>query len=249
LTVDGSGCAGVTHHYGPGAPALADVDLLLEPGVTGLVGVNGAGKSTLLQVLAGALRPTRGTVRIHQADLYGKGRRQVLHRLALMPQELGLPGDVRARDGLRYCAWLRGLDGSRALRRTEEVLAAVRLTDRGGDRIRTLSGGMLRRLALAQALLTEPDTLLLDEPTTGLDPEQRARVRELIAAESQGRTVLVSSHLMEDLETLAERIIVLDQGSISYAGGMDEFRTSFGGPERSAEVAFLRVLTRQTGAA
>lgn len=216
-------CCGIGHRYRSGRPVLTDIGLELVPGVTGLVGGAGVGKSTLLRILAGTLRPTWGTVRVHDADLYGRGRRRVLQSLALMPAELPLPGEVRVRDGLRHCGWLRGLSPTRAVRRTEEVLAVVGLADQGADRLRTVNRGTLRRVALAQALLTEPDTLLLDEPTRGLDPEQRLAVRTLIAEYAVGRTVLVSGRRVADLENLAQQVVVLDAGSVSYAGPIEEF--------------------------
>ncbi|MCZ4498097.1 MAG: transporter related protein [Marmoricola sp.] len=244
-----STCAGLGHEYQSGSPVLQQIDLTLEPGITGLVGVNGAGKSTLLQILAGALRPSRGTVTVNGDDLYGTGRRRALGKVALMPQDFRLPGDVRIRDALRYCGWLRGLGPAAAVVQADAALDAVGLLPRAGDRIRALSGGMVRRVALAQALLGDPGVLLLDEPTTGLDPEQRVVVRDLVADLALDRVVVVSSHLTEDLEQLSERIVVLDAGRVLHDGPTEDFRTTYGGPTRSAEAAFLQVLVRNRTAA
>lgn len=241
-------CAGVGHHYHPGASVLDGIDLTLDSGVIGLVGVNGAGKSTLLQILAGSLRPSTGTVHLGSADLYGRGRRTALRRVAMMPQDFRFPGDVRVRDALRYCGWLRGLDTAAAVTRTDVVLEAVGLADRAGDRLGSLSGGMVRRIALAQALIAEPEVLLLDEPTTGLDPEQRVAVRALISETAPARTVVMSSHVMEDLEQLADRIVVLDAGVVLRDSSMEAFLDDHGGAERSAEAAFLQVLVSNRAA-
>jgi ABC-2 type transport system ATP-binding protein len=211
--------------------------------VTGLVGVNGAGKSTLLRTLAGALRPSRGSVRFDGLDPYGRGRRPYLRRVALMPQALELPPDARVAEAIAYCGWLRGMPAAGLRARSQDVLGQVRLTDRSTDRMRTLSGGMVRRVALAQALVSAPDILLLDEPTTGLDPEQRAVLRGLIDELPHDCITVVSSHVMEDLEQLAEQIVVLDGGEIVHAGGLAEFCREHGGPGGSAEAAFLSLLT------
>ncbi|MGO4258413.1 ABC transporter ATP-binding protein [Marmoricola sp. RAF53] len=242
-------CIGLGHVYRPSNTALSAIDLSFGPEVTGLVGVNGAGKTTLLQVGAGALCPTTGRVSVDGADLYAssRSRRRLLRGIALMPQDFRVPAELRVRDVLAYCAWLRGLGGDVASERVEACLSAVDLVARADERFAALSGGMRRRVALAQALLADPDVLLLDEPTTGLDPEQRAGVRTLLhdlAAQPGGRTIVLSSHVMEDLEALASRIVVIDAGRVVHDGPMSVFRETFGGPERSAETAFLRVVSR-----
>jgi ABC-2 type transport system ATP-binding protein len=210
-------CDALGHKYGR-AVVLNDIAVTLTPGVTGLVGVNGAGKSTLLRAVAGALRPTRGSVRYDGLDPYGRSRRRYLRRVSLMPQALELPSDARVVDAVDYCGWLRGMPAAGLRARSEEVLGQVGLADRRGDRMRTLSGGMVRRVALAQALVSAPDILLLDEPTTGLDPQQRAVLRTLIDELPRDTITVVSSHVMEDLEQLADRIVVLDSGEIAHAG-------------------------------
>jgi ABC-2 type transport system ATP-binding protein len=237
-------CDGIGRDYGR-TVALNSVSFALTPGVTGLVGVNGAGKSTLLRILAGALRPSRGSVCFDGLDPYGRGRRRFLRRTSLMPQALELPPDARVVDAVAYCGWLRGLPAAGLRDRAREVLGDVGLADRGGQRVRTLSGGMVRRAALAQALISAPDVLLLDEPTTGLDPEQRATVRGLISELPRDSAIVVSSHVMEDLEQLADRIIVLDGGEMAHCGSLAEFCGKFGGPAASAETAFLSLLTRR----
>jgi len=223
-------------------------DLTLQPGVTGLVGVNGAGKSTLMRALSGALRPSGGTVTIDDTDLYGRARRSQLGRIGYMPQEYTLPRDVSLRTSTEYVAWLRGLPRREVRAAAARALADVGLADRAGRRVGSLSGGMLRRLCLAQALVASPEFLLLDEPTTGLDPEQRAGVRRLVEELPGSAVTLLSSHVMEDIVSLAEHLIVLEEGRVLYHGSLAEFRDEYGGSERSAELAFLSLLTRARAA-
>ncbi len=219
-------------------------DLSLSPGVTGLVGVNGAGKSTLMRALSGAQRPGEGQVTADGVDLYGRGRRSVLARIGYMPQEYTLPRDVSVRTSIEYVAWLRGVP-RRAVRETAgRALDDVGLSDRSGKRVSTLSGGMLRRLSLAQALVAAPDFLLLDEPTTGLDPEQRSVVRSLVDELPGSAVTLLSSHVMEDIVSLAEHLILVDDGRIAYHGSLEAFLDQHGGIARSAEAAFLSLLAR-----
>ncbi len=237
-------CDGVTHAYTQGVAALKNVTLELSTGITGLVGVNGAGKSTLLRIMSGGLRPTAGDVTLLGGSLYGRGRRAVLASTALMPQEFDVPQDMRALDVVRYLGWLRGLSSREVRSRAPATLEAVGLSERSAARVSTLSGGMLRRLALAQALIGKPRLLLLDEPTTGLDPEQRAAVRQLIADLPNSGATIVSSHVMEDIESLAQNVIVLDGGEAVYQGGVSQFVNSQEGAG-SAEEAFLALLLKR----
>jgi ABC-2 type transport system ATP-binding protein len=236
-------CEGIGRDYGPQVTALDDVTLTLASGVTGLVGVNGAGKSTLLRILAGALRPSRGSVRFGDLDPYGSGRHGFLRRTALMPQALEFPKDIRALDAVAYCGWLRRMSARAAKAAAADALEQVGLADRATHKLRSLSGGMQRRVALAQALVAAHDVLLLDEPTTGLDPEQRAGLRQLVSELPRDCVTVVSSHVMEDLESLADTIVVLEAGRLIYTGPLDTFRSDLGGPDRSAEHAFLSLLT------
>jgi ABC-type multidrug transport system ATPase subunit len=218
-------CSGVSHAYKSGVKALDDVSIDLAPGVTGLVGVNGAGKSTMLRILSGGLRPSAGSVSVLGSDLYGKGRRAALAGTALMPQELRVPREMRAVDVVSYIGWLRGLSSKEAKLRSEQVLEAVGLAERSDTRVSALSGGMVRRLALAQALVAQPRLLLLDEPTTGLDPEQRAAVRRLVADLPDDGIVLVSSH------------------AVVFRGDVSELVRTHAAA--SAEEAFLALLLRR----
>jgi ABC-2 type transport system ATP-binding protein len=229
--------------------SLAVDDLTLEPGVTGLVGVNGAGKSTLLRMLSGAQRPTNGTVTVNGQDLYGRGRRGQLGQVGYMPQEYALPRDAGVRQSLEYVGWMRGLSVREARAAARATLEKVGLTDVARQRVSKLSGGMLRRLCLAHAIVASPHVVLLDEPTTGLDPEQRAGLRELVEQLPDTAVTLVSSHVMEDIVTLAERVIVLEGGRVLYHGPLQSFCEEHGGAEASAEAAFLSLLMRSRSAA
>lgn len=211
---------GVTHHYGKRA-ALSDVTFDLRPGVTGLVGVNGAGKSTLLGVMATALRPTRGTMTLPGVPGGTRSRQRVdaLRRaMALMPQDFVPPARMRVRDFLAYMAWLRALPVDGRAEAVDRALVDADLVERASERLDGLSGGMLRRVLFAQAVLGGPELLLLDEPTSGLDPEQRLRIRGLVAGHGKDRAVLMSSHVMEDVVHIASRVLMLDAGRIVFDG-------------------------------
>lgn len=210
--------SGVTVRYGA-RPALDDVSLELKQGVTGLLGLNGAGKSSLLHVASGVLRPSSGAARIDELDPYAAtSRRAALGKIALVPQEFEFPRHLRLGEFMHYMAFLRGVPRSRRSAAVENAVAAVGLSDRCGDRLRALSGGMLRRALVAQAVLADPEVLLFDESTSGLDPEQRAQLRELVARLSISRCCVFASHIVEDIDFLADRVVVLHQGRIVHDG-------------------------------
>ena len=200
--------------------ALCGVQLEIDTGVVGLLGPNGAGKTTLLRILATSLSPTSGTVRVlgHDPSDSG-GRLAIRRRLGYVPQEVGLYETFTVFDFVDYIAILKELTDRRARRdEVRRVLDAVDLGDVASKRIRKLSGGMRRRVILAQSLLGEPDVLVLDEPTVGLDPEQRLRFRQIVSEHAEHRCVVLSTHMTEDVEALCDRVIVMDLGSISFDG-------------------------------
>ena len=211
--------AGLSLHYG-GTRALDDVSLGLTPGVTGLLGPNGAGKTTLLRVLATAVPPQRGSFTVLGHDPgSARGRQEVRRRLGYLPQTPGFHPDFTAFEFVDYVAILKELD-QRAARHREvrRVLEEVDLGDVRDRKIKKLSGGMRQRVALAAALVGDPGFLVLDEPTVGLDPEQRMRFRELIARAGEGRTVLLSTHQTEDVAMLCHRVLVMAGGRIRFDG-------------------------------
>ncbi|MCK9897295.1 ATP-binding cassette domain-containing protein [Frankia sp. AgB32] len=207
--------------------ALRDVSFSLGTGVTGLLGPNGAGKTSLLRILATSIVADHGDLRVLGADpRTAPGRLAVRRRLGYLPQNPGFYPNFTAFAFVDYVAILKELT-DRPARHDEvrRVLAAVGLSDQRTRKIKTLSGGMRQRVALAAALLGDPGLLVLDEPTVGLDPEQRLRFRELIAGLGEGRTVLLSTHQTEDVTTVCQRVIVLDAGMIRFEGDPVELAT------------------------
>jgi ABC-2 type transport system ATP-binding protein len=228
--------------------ALDGVSVHVEPGVTGLLGPNGAGKTTLLRIVATALAPDAGTVRVLDHDPGdAAGRLAIRRRLGYLPQDPGFYAGFTAYDFVDYVAILKEMTSPHD-RRAEvvRVLEAVGLGDRMHQRIRSLSGGMRRRVGLAQALLGDPRLLVLDEPTVGLDPIQRLRFRETVSDVARNHTVLLSTHLTEDATALCARVIVIDHGTVRFAGDSDELTAIAAGrvwqsdtPDPAAELSWL----------
>lgn len=208
----------VSYRYGKNV-ALRAVNWGVGTGVTGLLGPNGAGKSTLMSLLATIRVPSGGTVWVDGMDVStATGRRQARHRLGFVPQRFGLAGELRLIDTVAYCAWINGVDDKDAPDAARRALGEVGLTERAGDRVRRLSGGQRQRLGIGCALAHDPRLLILDEPTVGLDPSQRLSVRELIAGLGRTRTIVLSSHLLEDISYLCSRVAVLTNGSLVFDG-------------------------------
>ncbi|MFG2132791.1 ABC transporter ATP-binding protein [Streptomyces sp. NPDC048751] len=200
--------------------ALRDVSLTLGRGVTGLLGPNGAGKTTLLRILATAGTPDAGTLALLGLDpLTTAGRQALRRRLGYLPQNPGLPSHFTAFDFIDYVGILKEISDKGARRaEVRRVLEEVGLTADRSKRIRKLSGGMRQRVGLAAAIVGDPELLILDEPTVGLDPEQRLRFRELIAGLGENRTVLLSTHQTEDVAALCHKVVVLDHGTVKFQG-------------------------------
>jgi ABC-2 type transport system ATP-binding protein len=200
--------------------ALDDVDLTLERGITGLLGPNGAGKTTLLSILATVNEPDAGRVSVFGLDPRQPAERvEIRRRLGYLPQELGYHRHFKVAAFLDYMAILKEITDRR--RRADEVarvLTAVGLEERAGVRIRALSGGMRQRLGIAQALLGEPDLLILDEPTAGLDPEQRLRFRELLSDLPADPVIVLSTHQADDITAICPRVVVLLHGRVHFNG-------------------------------
>lgn len=200
--------------------ALDGLDLTVPGGMYGLLGTNGAGKTTLMRVLAGVLPPTAGTVRVGGHDLTTRtGRLAVQRRLGYLPQDLGLYPDLSAQEFLDYVGLLKGLDDTAARRRQiGELLDMVGLADAATRKLRGFSGGMRRRVGIAQALLGDPALVVVDEPTAGLDPEERIRFRTLLASIAAGRTVLLSTHIVEDVAQTCRDTAVMARGRVVFNG-------------------------------
>lgn len=213
-------------------------DLTLSHGIIGLVGPNGAGKSTLMSMLSGSLQPQTGSVAWDGVDLFGRERTSALAHVALMPQSLAPLPMLRVDRFLTLFAWLRGVPREVTQERVDEALEAVGLEGHRRSALRGLSGGMLRRALLAQALVARPEVLILDEPTVGLDPIHRSEIRSLIAG-MRGRTVLISSHLLDDVSELADRVLVMHEGRIA----LDAPRDALPEDPRALEQEVIRLVT------
>ena len=199
--------------------AVDRVSLHLHNGVFGLLGTNGAGKTTLMRMLCGILQPTSGTITFDGIDVSEEGYRAIL---GYLPQDFGYYPEFTAMDFLIYMAALKGLPKKSAKRRANELLELVGLEDMGRKKIKTFSGGMKQRLGIAQALLNDPKLLILDEPTAGLDPKERVRFRNLIQQLGKDSIVLLSTHIVSDIEHIADEVLMMKDGTLIYNGTWDE---------------------------
>lgn len=205
----------LTKKYRNGVTALDDISFQVGNGVFGLLGHNGAGKTTLMKALVTVLTPSAGTVRLCGFDTVKQGE-EVRARVGYLPQELAMYPSLSVFDFVNYMAQLKGVQDKRAV---QEVLEEVEMLEFSKRRIGQLSGGMKRRVGIAQALLGNPPILVVDEPTAGLDPEERVRLRGLLSRYAgEGRTVLLSTHIVEDVYQLCEELAVLRKGRLFYAG-------------------------------
>lgn len=206
----------VSMTYPSGKQALQNLSLeLRSPSLIGLLGPNGAGKSTLMKLLVAALLPTSGSILVDGQPLL-KTERQLKAQLGYLPQDFGLFNELTVAQFLDYMAALKGLrDSGTAVR---EVIRTVNLEGQARARIRSLSGGQRQRVGIAQALLGAPPLLILDEPTVGLDPEERIHFRTLFSRAGQERLVLLSTHIIEDVQSVCDQLVVLAGGQIRFAG-------------------------------
>ena len=218
----------VTRRYGPVA-VLDDVSFDLSPGITALLGPNGAGKTTLLGLLSTASRADAGEITVlgRRADGPLAERTEIRRRLGFLPQEVRFPAGMTAFGFLDYIAVLKKWDDTAARHdEVRRVLGVVGLEDRPTIKVRKLSGGQRRRLAFAQALIGDPDLLILDEPTTGLAPEQRATFRSTLSERARHGTVLLATHQTEDVAAVCDRVIVLVGGRVAHDGDVAGFVAS-----------------------
>lgn len=212
------------------------ISLELGVGVSGLLGANGAGKTTLMRMICGILKPTSGSISFDGTDVS-----EELYRDALgyLPQNFGYYPSFTGRDFLLYIAALKGLDKKAAQRKSAELLKSVNLEEAADRKIRTYSGGMKQRLGIAQALLNDPKLIVLDEPTAGLDPKERVRFRNMIAELGKESVVLLSTHIVSDVEQIADRILMMRDGQIIWDGSKNNipddlesfYLKEFGGAE------------------
>jgi ABC-2 type transport system ATP-binding protein len=211
--------------------ALDGVDLHIEPGMFGLLGPNGAGKTTLMRILAGIANPSSGEVRVSGHNLASEaGRQAVKSMLGYLPQELGMYPELTAAQFVDYMAILKGMDDTQTRRESvAQVLEMVGLGHEAGRKIRGFSGGMKRRVGIAQALVNDPKLLIVDEPTAGLDPEERIRFRNLLVQLAGDRTVLLSTHIVEDIGQTCRDVAVLSRGQVIFRGSPVELIESAAG--------------------
>jgi len=200
----------VTKTFDRRVDAVSGVSLRLEAGVVGLIGHNGAGKTTLMQMIATLSRPTRGRILFDGTDI-AQGPEAIRARLGYLPQDFGVYRNVSALEFMQYFAALKGVRDPARIRR---LLELVNLHEHAGRMASTFSGGMLRRLGIAQALLNDPDILVVDEPTAGLDPEERLRFRNLLGELGFNKLVIISTHIVSDVETLAGRLAIMKSGRL-----------------------------------
>lgn len=199
--------------------AVDRVSAKLHQGVYGLLGANGAGKTTLMRMLTGILTPTSGTITFDGMDVTTEDYRGIL---GYLPQDFGYYPEFTAMDFLLYLAALKGIPKSQAKRRAKELLELVSLEDVSRKKIKTFSGGMKQRLGIAQALLNDPKLLILDEPTAGLDPKERVRFRNLIEQLGKDSIVLLSTHIVSDIEHIADEILLMRDGQLIFQGPWTE---------------------------
>jgi len=206
--------------YRGGVHALDTVDMNIPGGMFGLLGPNGAGKTTLMRIMAGILRPTSGDLYIGEYDCNTEHGRTAVKRIqGYLPQDLGVYSDLSAREFLDYIGILKGMDDRKARQhRVNELLEIVSLTSAANRKLKTYSGGMKRRIGIAQALLNDPRLLIVDEPTAGLDPEERIRFRNLLSELGGDRTVLLSTHIVEDIAQTCRNLAILKQGRVVFQG-------------------------------
>jgi ABC-type multidrug transport system ATPase subunit len=200
----------VTKTFGKDITAVCGVSLKLEPGVVGLIGHNGAGKTTLMQMIATLARPSRGRILFDGADIHAKPE-TIRRRLGYLPQDFGVYRNVSALEFMQYFAALKGVRDPGRIRR---LLELVNLHDQAQRQASSFSGGMMRRLGIAQALLNDPDILVVDEPTAGLDPEERLRFRNLLAELGFNKLVIISTHIVSDVESIAGRLAIMRSGRL-----------------------------------
>lgn len=214
--------------------ALQTVSLQIEDGMFGLLGRNGAGKTTLMRILATLLRETSGSVEI--CGISTRRPREIRRIVGYLPQDFCVYPNMSVFEAMDYLGTLSGLPRAPRRERIADALRKVNLDDCRRIRVKALSGGMRRRLGIAQAILHDPRVLIVDEPTAGLDPEERVRLRALLCDIAASRVVLLSTHIVEDVEKTCKRIAVLDRGQIVYQGSLQEYI----GADAGLEEAYLR---------
>lgn len=204
--------------------AVKDISFVMEQGIYGLLGANGAGKTTLMQMLCSVQRPTSGNILLDGQDIHNLDE-HYRDILGYLPQTFGYYPDFNAMDFLIYIGVLKGYHTNAAKQRAEELLEMVGLQEVKKKRIKTFSGGMIQRLGIAQAVINDPKILVLDEPTAGLDPKERVRFRNIISSFSKDRIIVLSTHIVSDIEYIADQILIMKKGKLLAQGSVDDILT------------------------
>lgn len=212
-----------------GAEAVSHMTCTMEKGVYGLLGANGAGKTTLMRMLCTLLEPTAGSICLDGEDIFRMGA-EYRKILGYLPQDFGFYPDFTVKDYLLYIASIKGVHRTAAVRRVGELIDQVGLSKAQNKKMKKLSGGMKRRAGIAQAMLNHPSILILDEPTAGLDPNERVRFRNLLSELAQDRLVLLSTHIVSDIESIANEILFMKEGVLLHSGTPEEIIEAM--PER-----------------
>ena len=223
----------LTKNYGK-KQALSEINLTIPRGLFGLLGPNGAGKTTLMKILATLLQKTEGQVNICGVPV--ENCKEIRKMTGYLPQDFSMYGNMSAYEALDYLAVLSGMSRAERIRKVPEMLAVVNLTEKRRTKVKSMSGGMKRRLGIAQAIIHDPKVIIVDEPTAGLDPEERIRFRNLLCEIAKDRVVLLSTHIVGDIEATCENIAVLNQGKVCFQGKVAELLSSVEGKVYSAEI-------------
>lgn len=217
-------CDHLTKDYG-GGKGLIDFTMTFEPGIYGILGPNGSGKSTLMNLLTDNVARSGGCASMDGTDILRLGK-SYRAKLGYMPQQQGFYPQLSPMAFLKYMARLKGMPGKKVREECERLLDAVNLSEVKDMALGSFSGGMCQRVLLAQALLGDPDILLLDEPTAGLDPQERIRIRNLISALSEKKIILIATHIVSDIESIADQVLVMKRGKLECFGTPDELEAS-----------------------
>ncbi len=209
---------GVSKYYGK-TKALEDVNMEIQQGMFGLLGTNGAGKTTLMKMIATLHPPTEGRITVCGVDI--REGKTIRNMIGYLPQDFSMYGGMTAYEAMEYLAVLSGLSKKERSGRIVELLEKVNLQNNHRTKVKTMSGGMRRRLGIAQALVNNPQVLIVDEPTAGLDPEERIRFRNILSEIASNRIVILSTHIVGDIEATCEDIVILDKGCVKFNGTVD----------------------------
>ncbi|MDH7446095.1 ABC transporter ATP-binding protein [Aquimarina sp. 2201CG14-23] len=211
----------VSKRYAANKFGLKDYSLTISSGILGLLGPNGAGKSTLLKIISTISKPSEGTIFFNQKNIVKKPN-YIRNVLGYLPQEFGVYPNLNAYEFLEYIAAMKGVGGSDLRQKIERLIEETNLSEVAKSHLSTYSGGMIQRIGIAQALLNDPKILILDEPTVGLDPEERLRFRDLISELSNDRIIILSSHIVSDIETIADQVVIMNKGQLITKGTQED---------------------------